>query len=129
MKINFINAYFSNNGTLLKQEINKLGINDDLLERMNYLSESKKSNIHIPEQFAGIVNDINKSAAKLMSKGIINENVMNDLMSWQVGNSVLSYSNIGLDGVEENLARFNDYFKNQQQQSSMENSQVMSKVA
>lgn len=129
MRINFINAYFSNNGGLLKQEINRCGISDDILNRINYLNQAKLSNLSMPGEFADIINDINKVSAKLLSNGIINEKVMNDLISWQVGNGVLDYSTVGLDKSRENLVRFSNYYKDNQQKILQENQQVMSKVA
>ena len=72
-KIDFVTAYLSNNGTLLKEELNKVGITDDILNEVNYLQEAKQNGVHIPDRFASIVNKINRNFAYLVSNGTIKD--------------------------------------------------------
>ena len=129
MRINFINAYFSNNGSILKEEINKCGISDDILNRINYFNQSKLSNLRLPGEFADIVNDINKASAKLLNNGVLSEEGMDNIISWQFSDDVLDNSTVGLTKSRENLINFVNYYKENQSNMVRQNQQVMSKVA
>lgn len=129
MRINFINAYFSSNGALLNQELNRCGISNDVLNRINYLNQAKLSNLSMPGELADIVNDINKTSAKLLNSGVISEEVMNNLISWQLADGVLDYSTVGLNKSRENLMSFVNYYKQNQPNMIQGNPQVMSKLA
>lgn len=128
MRINFLNAYFSGNGSLLKESLNRCGISDDLLNRVNYLRQAKLSGLSTPEELANIINEINNVSAKLLNNGVISEEVMNDLISWQLTDGVLDYETVGLNESRENLISYVNYYK-ENQPNVVQNQQVMSKMA
>ena len=113
----------------LKEEINKCGISDDILNRINYFNQSKLSNLRLPGEFADIVNDINKASAKLLNNGVLSEEGMDNIISWQFSDDVLDNSTVGLTKSRENLINFVNYYKENQSNMVRQNQQVMSKVA
>lgn len=128
MRIHFLNAYISGNGSLLKESLNRCGISDDLLNRVNYLRQAKLSGLSTPEELANIINEINKTSAKLLNSGVISEEVMNDLISWQLIDGVLDNETVGLNKSRENLISYVNYYK-ENQPNVVQNQQVMSKMA
>lgn len=126
---NFVNAYLSNNGTILKQELNKAGITDDMLNEVNYLSQAKMSKLNMPEQFARIENKINRNFALLVSNGVItDENIISRYESNLFNDSVLDYSHSGLDKTKDNMEKAISYLKTKQGNSSITANQVMQKA-
>lgn len=105
-KIDFINSYFSNNGALLKQELNINGINDDILNEINYLSQAKMSKLNMPEQFAKILNRINKNFASLISSGkITSHDIISKYESNLVNDQVFDYSHSNVTKVNDNMQK------------------------
>lgn len=112
-KIDFITAYFTNNGALLKQELNNMGIDDDILNQLNYMQQAKLSDINIPDLFAKIANKINKVFATLVSNKVITDKeVIDKYQSNLVNNQVLDYSHVKLDEISNNMKEAIKYLEN-----------------
>ena len=96
-RIDFVTAYLSNNGGILKDEINNSGITDELLNEMNYLNEAKKNGLNIPDRYASITNKINRNFALLVSNRVISDpNIISKYKSDLLNDNVLDYSNFGV---------------------------------
>lgn len=109
-KMDFVTAYFSNNGTLLKEELNKVGITDDILNEINYLKEAKLNGLNIPDKFASISNKINRNFALLVSNRAINTlDPVHKYKSHLFNDKVLDYSTLGVDKVTNGMIQALDY--------------------
>ena len=109
-KIDFVTAYFSNNGPVLKQELNNVGITDEILNEINYLQEAKLNGLNIPDKFASIENKINRNFAMLVSNRVINSiDPVNKYKSLLVNDKVLDYSTVGVDKVGSGMLQALDY--------------------
>ena len=106
-KIDFITSYFSNNGVILKEQLNRLGINDDILNKINYLHEAKLNKRVVPEMFATILNDINKNILKNNPSMANSEDYKKHLLS----DGCYKYSTVGVSGARENAIKAMDYMK------------------
>lgn len=126
--IDFVTSYLQNNGTILKQELNKYGITDDILNEINYLSQAKMSKLNMPEQFARIENKINRNFALQVSNGVIvDRDIISRYQSNLLNDEVLDYSHNGMDKTRSNMVKAVDYL-NQQRNININNGQVMQKV-
>ena len=123
-KIDFVTAYLSGNGKLLKEVLNRVGITDDILNEINYLQEAKLNGVHIPDRFASIENKINRNFALLVSNRVIKgiepinkykSYLLNDNVLGTVGaNKVRLGMEKALDYVakkQDNIVNINDYNK------------------
>ena len=123
-KIDFVTAYLSGNGKLLKEVLNRVGITDDILNEINYLQEAKLNGVHIPDRFASIENKINRNFALLVSNRVIKgidpinkykSRLFNDKVLGTVGaDKVRSAMEKALDYVakkQDNIVNINDYNK------------------
>lgn len=111
-KIDFITAYFTNNGSLLKKDLNNIGIDDDILNQLNYMQQAKLSDINIPELFARISNKINKIFATLVSNKVITDKeAIDKYKSYLLNNNVLDYSQVGLYEVSTNMMDAMNYLE------------------
>ena len=111
-KIEFVTAYFSNNGTLLKEELNKAGVTDEILNEINYLQESKLNGLNIPDKFASIENRINKNFAVLVSNRVISDkDLIRMYTSNLFNNNVLDNSNYGLNKVRTGMMGALEYIE------------------
>lgn len=111
-KIDFITAYFTNKGSSLKQALNSMGLDDDILNQLNYMYQAKLSDINIPDLFAKIANKINKVFATLVStKDITNKEAIDKYKSYLVNDEVLDYSQVGLDNVSNNMMEAMNYLE------------------
>ena len=112
-KIDFVTAYLSGNGTLLKEELNRVGITDDILNEINYLQEAKLNGVHIPDRFASIENKINRNFALLVSNRVIKGiEPINKYKSLLLNDKVLDFSTVGVDKVRVGMVQALDYVKN-----------------
>ena len=134
-KIDFVTAYLSNNGTLLKEELNRVGITDDILNEINYLQEAKQNGLHIPDKFASIANKLNRNFAILVSNGTIkNKEYISKYQSYLYNDQVLDYSKIGVAKVSKGLNDALAYINNKNKTNNVLNinrykENVMQKVA
>lgn len=123
-KIDFVTAYLSGNGKLLKEVLNRVGITDDILNEINYLQEAKLNGVHIPDRFASIENKINRNFALLVSNRVIKgidpinkykSRLFNDKVLGTVGaDKVRIAMEKALDYVakkQDNIVNINDYNK------------------
>lgn len=112
-RIDFVTAYLSNNGVILKEEINKSGITDELLNEMNYLNEAKKNGLNIPDRYASITNKINRNFALLVSNRVISDpNIISKYKADLLNDNVLDYSNFGVSKVSDGMLKAMDYINN-----------------
>ncbi|MBQ9012416.1 MAG: hypothetical protein IJ094_02445 [Bacilli bacterium] len=112
-RIDFVTAYLSNNGVILKEEINKSGITDELLNEMNYLNEAKKNGLNIPDRYASITNKINRNFALLVSNRVISDpNIISKYKADLLNDNVLDYSNFGVTKVSDGMLKAMDYINN-----------------
>ena len=125
-KIDILTAYFSNNGEILKQELNKAGITDDILNEINYLYEALNNGLNIPDRYASITNKINKVfATQVSNRVIIDKNIISKYKAHLFNDNVLRNSKFGVSKVSEgmlgalayidnknnNIVNINDYRK------------------
>ena len=109
-KIDFVTAYLSGNGTLLKEELNRVGITDDILNEINYLQEAKLNGVHIPDRFASVENKINRNFALLVSNRVIKGvEPINKYKSHLFNDKVLVFSTVGVDKVRVGMIQALDY--------------------
>ena len=109
-KIDFVTAYLSGNGTLLKAELNRVGITDDILNEINYLQEAKLNGVHIPDRFASIENKINRNFVLLYSNRVINgDDPIIKYGSYLLNDEVLDFSTVGVDKVRLGMVQALDY--------------------
>lgn len=113
-KIDFVTAYLSGNGTLLKTELNRVGITDDILNEINYLQEAKLNGVHIPDRFASIENKINRNFALLVSNRVIKGEPVNKYKSHLFNDKVLDFSTVGVDKVRLGMEKALDYVARKQ---------------
>ena len=113
-KIDFVTAYLSGNGTLLKTELNRVGITDDILNEINYLQEAKLNGVHIPDRFASIENKINRNFALLVSNRVIKGEPVNKYKSHLFNDKVLDFSTVGVDKVRLGMEKALDYVAKKQ---------------
>lgn len=112
-RIDFVTAYLSNNGGILKDEINNSGITDELLNEMNYLNEAKKNGLNIPDRYASITNKINRNFALLVSNRVISDpNIISKYKADLLNDNVLDYSNFGVSKVSNGMLKAMDYINN-----------------
>ena len=112
-RIDFVTAYLSNNGGILKDEINNSGITDELLNEMNYLNEAKKNGLNIPDRYASITNKINRNFALLVSNRVISDpNIISKYKADLLNDNVLDYSNFGVTKVSDGMLKAMDYINN-----------------
>lgn len=109
-KIDFIDAYFSNNGQLLKSELNTKGINDDILNEINYLNEAKLNGLNVPDRYASISNKINRNYAMFISNRQITD--ADDYTQHLLNDKVLDFSTIGVERVSLGMRKALEYVKN-----------------
>ena len=110
--IDFVDAYFSKNGSRLKEELLLIGIDDALLDQINHLSELKMSHVESPERFGEIDNQVNKSYAKLLSTlDRIDEELLSKYMSNAFNDEVLDYSDFGIAHGTEKMYTAINYLK------------------
>lgn len=110
-KIDFVTAYLSGNGTLLKEELNRVGITDDILNEINYLQEAKLNGVHIPDRFASIENKINRNFFLLYSNRVINgDDPINKYKSYLLNDNVLG--TVGANKVGDAMVQALAYVKN-----------------
>ena len=109
-RIDFVTAYLSNNGQLLKEELNKCGTSDEILNDINYLYEAKLNGLNIPDRYASISNKINRNFAMLVSNKVISDiNVVNKYKSHLLNDKVLDYSTVGVGKVSDGMLQALDY--------------------
>lgn len=109
-KIDFVDAYFSNNGQLLKSELNTKGINDDILNEINYLNEAKLNGVNIPDRYASISNKINRNYAMCASNRLVRD--VDNYKQYLLNDKVLEFSNIGVEKVSNGMFQALEYVKN-----------------
>ena len=110
--VDFIDAYFSNNGSRLKEELLEIGIDDALLDQINHLSGLKMSHIEAPERFGEIDNQLNKNYAKLLSTlDRIDDKLVSEYMSNAFNDEVLDYSDFGIAHGTEKMYTALNYLK------------------
>ena len=108
-RIDFVTAYLSNNGTILKKELNDFGITDSTLNKINYLQEAIMNKLNVPDIYASIVREIDNCAAKLIyDNRISDDNIISGYESNLLNNNVMQFSRIG---VEEERIRMTEFIK------------------
>ena len=129
-RTDFINAYFSNNGTILKEEINKLGIGDDLLNEMNYLYQAKLSKLNVPEGHAKVSNKINKLFAMMVSNDMIkSDDMIEKYKSYLYNDEIFDYSNVNVSNNRERVLAALNALEEKKKINIQETGQVMKKLA
>lgn len=123
-RIDFLNAYFSNNGEVLKQELNKIGITDDILNEINYLHEAINNGLSIPDRYASISKKINGVFyVHVLNGAIIDKNLIKKYEALLLNDKVLDNSYVGITEVtngtinairyavnkRSNIVNINDY--------------------
>lgn len=126
-RVDFIDAYFNNNGTILKQELNELGIDDSIFDQINHLSELKMSHVEVPERFGEIDNQVNKAFAKLLSTlRSIDKSKVASYMSNAFNDGVLDYSDFGVERVTDKMNTAIDFLTSKA--NNIENQKVVQKA-
>lgn len=129
-KLGFIEAYFTNNGSFLKNELNQAGITDDLLNELNYLSQAKMSKLEMPDLYARIQNKINRNFAMAVANGVITDpQIVSSYKANLVNDEVLEYSNFGLSKNIINMSKALETIEQRKQIVNNDKGMVMSKVA
>lgn len=104
-RIDFVTAYLSNNGTILKEELYKVGITDSILNKTNYLQEAIMNKLNVPDIYANIEREIDNCAARLIYNNRITASGYEGNL---LNNNIMMFSNVG---VEEERARMTEFIK------------------
>lgn len=118
-RIDFVTAYLSNNGTILKKELNNFGITDSTLNKINYLQEAIMNKLNVPDIYASIVREIDNCFAKLIyDNQISNDNIISSYKSDLFNNKVMRFSSIGL---EEERIRMTEFIERNKKRNNIVN--------
>ena len=118
-RIDFVTAYLSNNGTILKKELNDFGITDSTLNKINYLQEAIMNKLNVPDIYANIVREIDNCVAKLIyDNRISDDNIISGYESNLLNNNVMQFSRIG---VEEERIRMTEFIERNKKRNNIVN--------
>ena len=109
-RIDVVTSYLSNNGPILKKELNNIGINDDILNKINYLHEAIQNGLYIPDMYANIIKEVDNIFAKLVyNSTITDKDVIDRHISLLISNNVRN-SSIGLNEERFRMTEFFNRF-------------------